>query len=1573
MIYIQATLGGEKFILEPSSQEDILLDVSTIENGEIGEVLSDLSRDFSFPATEENNRFFKHAFNVGYQDVPGTRDVIQVTVESDVETLFYGTMTLNTWDSVNDVYICSIQSGLIGLEEALQDKLIKDATDWPTGLTYSMDNWKSANEVSESGYAALDYYLPFIDLGFDEDSRPRIPNSDVIKANSANRATETIVVNSGNPTDSFGNDVTRVGATDAYYVDQSNEVVHGATYVSGTQYHGEIGYGQSVQGYITSYTTPLRIEQLVPAVKLGTVVDVIMKQAGFTWEASDGQSGNLFDTMLQDVFVMPKLREGLGIEGVTQSTDHQFQGVANNAANVDLNPGVQRVVAFDDDREVWKFSPSQSEIDPGGNWSGSDYTVPRAGTYEWNFKGNLNNVSDNFDTSREYISLKACILVNDVIVESVNLIKIERDYTLDTNDWDFSASINAYSGDKISAAVYMYSVKSGHFGNTHDMTGTIGDAEFRTSAIPLLWEGTTMNLGAQFMEETSIDILKGILQKFNFVAYADKNRQNHIIIQQYYDAILGSPRVDWSDKVDRDTYEHSPLLIDQEREITFTDKEGKDRFTADIDPVVGSVKVASTDEGITSGDKTIGDYFTSLRTGNITRVGDFFRNSNSNGYHGIPHLYEVDGVDQKAVEGGVYLGYSKCVNFDGTFFYADSTDARVAYTNVVRTFSEYNEDSDKTLAWFDDGTVKGAYSTYWQEYYNHLYVLNNIKLKCDVVLTPSEYKSIGWNTRIHIDGNDYLINKISGWNLSRPDVVSVELTTYRNNFVNVFEPPSIQYVEPDVAFKRTYNLGIEVIGYNGAVSSGVTFDNPVVQQDKYNITVVGQHTLAEGGDTEAATTEDFTVTVRALEGYEISASNFNTITAPTGVSGVNVVDGSSGEVIITGTITIQNTNTSAVLRIEGEVDPELEGNTSFDINWSQTAALSGGNVTINDLGDARGAIDGTGTLLATFSPPDGQTLSQTAFHTETSPLPTGVVSITYTKFGTSVLATAVVRFQQTDTTVNIQVDGNAPTNIPSGVNTSEVTLDLTETIPNVSTINDLSFRGVTGTRSNILIPLYAADGYRLDSDAFSATMTLTDGSPVGAELAVMYDAIGEGETTAIPIGVIFPQNDTTIDVALNGSAINTSQATADITINFVGAAANSGLTETTETLTVNRGANAFKYTNTLNPDQGYQLEGTTTAVETSDTGNVVSDLQINANQFAGNISMTITPPAVGTTNNPTATITIGNTVVKEPYTHTLNLSENLPLGKLSTTSYTERFGIGDTSTLFTSITVRAVDSLRPYPANTQFTVSGGSPSNYQYSGGDVTFDLSVTLPTFNASNPIGDVVSDIVITSTAPTIVPATTGAFGVKRIDIGRVSERVGTSIVTNGSWDVIQHPTADTITLSFEVDDDEKLTTMGDVSGTTGTTSTDTTGTWQLTNGLDGADREVLDTLVVTQSTTSAEGVTFMETHPVAVGGTTSSGGVTLFSYVDQYGDTEQRAITEGQIALICAVNGDIPVDPNNSSIKYGVTILQGTASIGPGTNTCATDSAGSVNGYNIVTQSSGTPASGTPNTTITLIPTV
>ena len=1247
-IYIQATIGTDKYILEPSQGEDILLDISTIENGEIGEVVGDLSRSFSFPANAQNNKFFNQPFAFGFQDIPGTKDVIAITVESNIETLFHGTMTLDSWNESNNSYQCSITSGVITLNEALKDKELQDA-DWIDGVTYNMQTWKSTNEIAAGTYGPLDYYFPFVDLGFDKDGRPRIPADDQTAQQAIQRANWQAVASAGNPEDAQGNRFSQ-----GYYYANNGQLIAPRSVVTPTTYHGEIGFGQDLQGYITSFVTPLRIEQLTPAIKLRRVIDSIFEQAGFTYTADDGAGGNFFSTMLQDVFVYPKLREGLGIEGATPQTGHQFIGTATNSSTTDLNP-LQTVNTRNEDRVVYTFGTTTAlatEVDPGNSWNTGVYTVSVPGTYEFQFRGELNDVTDRFDTSREYLQLKATIRVNGEIRESVALVKIEENYNNADNNWDFTASFNLQQGDTVSAAVYQDSAKSGHFGSTHSIEGDFDNVRFQTTQIPTVWEGIDVDFGAQFQGMLSIDMLRAIVQKFNLVIYADKNRPKHLIVQQYYDAILGGRRVDWSDRIDPETKTYTSLLSEQESDVLFTESEGMDRFSVDIDPAPGSVLFASEDGGVTSGEATIGEYFSPLITGTVNQVGDPFRNSTTTGASGIPHIYTIDGVDQESVDGGIYIGYNKRFDTPGTFFYADGTNS-VSYTSSVRTISEYNEAGNRTLNWADDGNYQGAYNTYWKEYIDHLYNNNNQKLTVDVQLNPSEYKSLSWNDRIHIDGNDYLINKINGFNLNNPDVVEVELISYRNNFVNVFQPPTIQYVEPEDAFQRTYNLGIQVIGYDGPVAGGVTFDNPVIQQSITSHTVVGAAAFADLGGTVEATSEQIVVNVRQVQGFEINSTNFSGTTVPTGVVIDSIADNADGSVDITLTITIQNANVDALLVISGEVDRQLPGFTDFNITWEFDATFPTG-ATVTGLGDGRGQIGSSSLLLAQVTPMAGEQLDATTFAANL-PLPTGVNSVTFTQFGTGLLATASVTFQNASTAATITIDGDDPTT-SAGANTSQVTLDFTETITNVSSINDLVFTGVVGTRNDLSIPLYAADGYTLDSDNFSATSSET--------FVTMFDAVGGGETVQIPIAVTFPAANTVVNITLNGSAQEVGEETVDVVVTFsVPGGAEYSLTETTETFTGAPGT-TLTHTNDVTPSNGFELG--TLGVTT--TGSITSTIGTGSDKAL--INSLITFPAM----DGTATVSVTGATVREPYRLVINLTNNITGTMLSNGSITNGFG-----------------------------------------------------------------------------------------------------------------------------------------------------------------------------------------------------------------------------------------------------------------------------------------------------------
>lgn len=68
-----------------------------------------------------------------------------------------------------------------------------------------------------------------------------------------------------------------------------------------------------------------------------------------------------------------------------------------------------------------------------------------------------------------------------------------------------------------------------------------------------------------------------------------------------------------------------------------------------------------------------------------------------------------------------------------------------------------------------------AFTTYWANYINGLYDVDARKLTCNIYLAPNEIPDIRLNQKVFIDGAYYRINKINGANLTRRDTVEVEL------------------------------------------------------------------------------------------------------------------------------------------------------------------------------------------------------------------------------------------------------------------------------------------------------------------------------------------------------------------------------------------------------------------------------------------------------------------------------------------------------------------------------------------------------------------------------------------------------------------------------------------------------------------------------------------------------------------------------------------------------------------------------------------------------------------------------
>jgi hypothetical protein len=124
-----------------------------------------------------------------------------------------------------------------------------------------------------------------------------------------------------------------------------------------------------------------------------------------------------------------------------------------------------------------------------------------------------------------------------------------------------------------------------------------------------------------------------------------------------------------------------------------------------------------------------------------------------------------------------------------------------------------------------------AFTTYWANYINGLYDVDARKLVCNVYLTPSEISGIRLNQKVFIDGAYYRINRINGANLTRRDTIEIEfikviarkLTFPRRRITN-----TITGVSRDVQFQGQNPNGGGI--YNDFETGAVVNDFDTISQ-----------------------------------------------------------------------------------------------------------------------------------------------------------------------------------------------------------------------------------------------------------------------------------------------------------------------------------------------------------------------------------------------------------------------------------------------------------------------------------------------------------------------------------------------------------------------------------------------------------------------------------------------------------------------------------------------------------------------------------------------------------------------
>ncbi len=725
-LLIRVTYQGTVYDLDIDSNIPLRVDMSAVDNSSIGKFFSIGSQSFDLPGTAHNNTFFKHAYMIGADDIPALYSSVDAVIIYRGETLLKGKLQLQE--------VITDEEGFVVYKVQCNDSVIqfKDAlagkniadADW-TAYAHTLDR----NTILTSWSGSLlggDIFYPLTDYGTDDP-------------------------------DAYPNTLPRI------------------------QVGGNVGS-------IDNVNTPMSSKQFLPAVSGKAVLDVIFDQVGFSY------SGNFVESEgFNKVFILPKSQEGLGITG---------EAGTGNTTNITATSQTIATGSFETGTV-----PFDNEIsDPGNNYddvTSYTYTAPLDGNYS--FAANVNVANPTIGTGKE--------LFMEVNLE-VNGTSQDVDFTsITSSDGSFilfAVGIDNYpltAGDVVKVT---YDIS--WLNPPQNVTILNFNNYFNCTLAPLSYEGVPVDMALQFEPKTkSKDILQGLIEQFNLVLTPDPLNQRLIKIETFdYWMTLGQER-NWTNKYNtakRIGIKHT--IDEQDKEILFANANDNDRFSklaAESAPnyQYGTLEVIS-DSDIPQGTRKIGSFFGPTVLGStIVQGNDDFPLSGTTFV--VPHLYKFENNKQTAFKFKPRIGY-KVDNLlptgasGGTIYigeasqyvpatrYSTLSNLQSLPADTGTTFDLHFNNTYVALGGgafnFNGGVT--AFSRYWQTYVESLYWENSRKVTMDIQFYPHEYKTFELNDIIYINTQKYRINKIKGFNLTKPDITTVELI----KLYPAFAPYSIQ-------------------------------------------------------------------------------------------------------------------------------------------------------------------------------------------------------------------------------------------------------------------------------------------------------------------------------------------------------------------------------------------------------------------------------------------------------------------------------------------------------------------------------------------------------------------------------------------------------------------------------------------------------------------------------------------------------------------------------------------------------------------------------------------------------------
>lgn len=697
--------------LDLEGSPSISLNLAVAKPGETMQRHAPYSQTFRLPFTDANNIFFAHFYEVTLSD--GDFDPTQKTevlIYEDGVQVIRGAMQLRAVRLMAQVYEVNVLGDVADLFAEMGSKLLQAA--FLDGDTYTTDY------------------------------------------NYANTAANVIA------SQTLTNDITSgavgAGSIVVPYAD------HGLS-ADQQPLSAQLNYGlknpdSSVNG--------LYPEMLKPAIKLRTLVDLIIRTNGLTY-SSDFFASSLFGSIYM---TLSSETESVSGEPAGQCravlTSNQTLLVSQNETWV--------TVGLDDDS-----TDAYNAFDNDGNFNTVTHTYQAAfgGLHKFRCRA---VVEAFFAVAATEFPVIARISKGGVSLGSATVTMVHGSSPVVSGDLRFLEwGVDTYlsAGDVVQMQVYFSAAQAGDYIRLYGASFAQSFCFLQCIHAP----GGQVQIPQCLPRIKQKEFMSDLCQRFNLVIESDPDNPQNLYIEPYADWIGDGADAYWTDKLDLDKERTlMPTSSIKAARINFADKESGDIGNAFIKDTQGEVFGAydqDIDDDFATGDLTNSPVFSPYFVYTVpTLLGDPLTFNETFLIH---RSYQRDGAGVKPISQPPKLFFATGVEDIQDNYYIDNT----AFSSYLfcSPLSESPLDADTQSLYWNSRSLPfsitndlmaageipaiGLHRQYWASYLADIYDADARVFEAHLYLTPSDIRTVRFNDRFHILGATYKLTEISGYQI----------------------------------------------------------------------------------------------------------------------------------------------------------------------------------------------------------------------------------------------------------------------------------------------------------------------------------------------------------------------------------------------------------------------------------------------------------------------------------------------------------------------------------------------------------------------------------------------------------------------------------------------------------------------------------------------------------------------------------------------------------------------------------------------------------------------------------------